>query len=80
MTVQPHKPDSDPGSEQADNLFENLPETLPEKAKTLYFNAYQSSLGQHGNRPEIAHQAGMAAVLEQYEQDESTGKWKKKPA
>lgn len=78
MTVQPHKPDSEPGSEQADNLFDNLPETLPAKAKTLYFNAYHASMEHHGNRPEIAHQSGMAAVMKQYEQDESTGEWKKK--
>ena len=78
MKVQPHKPDSEPGSEQADNLFDNLPHTLPEQAKTLYFNAYHWYVDHHGNNPELAHQAGMAAVMEHYERDEQTGDWRKK--
>lgn len=79
MTVEPHKPDSEPGSEQANNLFDKLPETLPEKAKTIYFNAYQNYVNRHGNHPELAHQAGMEAVMEHFDQDDSTGEWSEKP-
>ncbi|HZW02943.1 MAG TPA: ChaB family protein [Anaerolineaceae bacterium] len=78
MTVEPHKPNTEPGSEQANNLFENLPETLPPDARDLYFNAYQKFIDERGNNPELAQQVGMAAVLEHYQQEESSGNWQKK--
>jgi cation transport regulator ChaB len=76
MNSNPQQPDAEPNSDPASNVLDTLPETLPDDARNLYYQAYNAFIAQRGNNPELAHQAGMAAVLEHYELQ--SNRWRRK--
>lgn len=68
-------------------LPENLRDILPKHAEEIYIAAFNSAWDQYKDsddrrgddtREEVAHKVAWAAVKNDYEKDESTGKWKKK--
>lgn len=68
-------------------LPENLRDILPKHAEEIYVAAFNSAWDQYKDpddrrgddtREEVAHKVAWAAVKNDYEKDESTGKWKKK--
>lgn len=68
-------------------LPENLRDILPKHAEEIYIAAYNSAWNQYKDpddrrgddtREEVAHKVAWAAVKNDYEKDEATGKWKKK--
>ncbi|HHY87979.1 MAG TPA: hypothetical protein GYA06_03540 [Chloroflexi bacterium] len=75
--IEPDKPDPGPQSEPSADYLDSLPHNLPDEARDLYMAAFQNAIREHGNRPEIAHHAGMSAVMEHFDQDESGG-WHRK--
>lgn len=68
-------------------LPENLRDLLPKHAEEIYIAAYNSAWDQYKDaddrrgddtREEVAHKVAWAAVKNDYEKDDATGKWKKK--
>ena len=69
---------------------EDLPkgvEDLPGHAKEIYMKAHNNALEQYkdpkkrrgrASLEEVAHKVAWAAVKQEYEKDEKTGKWKQK--
>jgi cation transport regulator len=68
-------------------LPENLRGILPKHAEEIYIAAFNSAWDQYKDpddrrgddtREEVAHKVAWAAVKNDYEKDDATGKWKKK--
>lgn len=64
-------------------------EELPQHAKEIYMKAHNNALEQYkdpkkrrgkASLEEVAHKVAWAAVGKEYEKDEKTGKWKRRPA
>lgn len=76
-----------PREKRKEYLPEGLEDILPDHAKEIYRRAHDNALEQYkdpkkrrGNASleEVAHKVAWAAVKEEYEKDEKTGKWKRK--
>ncbi len=76
-----------PREKRKEDLPEGLEDILPDHAKEIYRRAHDNALEQYkdpkkrrGNASleEVAHKVAWAAVKEEYEKDEKTGKWKRK--
>jgi cation transport regulator len=70
-------------------LPESVRSNLPEHAQEIYKEAFNNAWEQYrdpekrrgdASREETAHRVAWAAVKQEYEKDESSGKWKKKQA
>ena len=73
--------------ETVKELPESVRNNLPKHAQEIYKEAYNSAWDQYkdpadrrgdASREETAHRVAWAAVKNDYEKDESSGKWKKK--
>jgi len=69
------------------DLPDNVRNNLPKGAQEIYRAAYNSAWEQYkdpddrqgdSSREETAHRVAWAAVKNEYEKDESSGKWKRK--
>lgn len=61
-------------------LPDSVRDNVPKHAQEIYRAAWNSAWEQYDHDEERAHRVAWAAVKNDYEKDESTGKWKKKPA
>lgn len=66
-------------------LPDSVKDNVPAHAQEIYMEAYNSAWDQDpedrrgdASREETAHRVAWAAVKQQYEKDEKTGKWKRK--
>ncbi|HDR73798.1 MAG TPA: cation transport regulator ChaB [Methanoculleus sp.] len=75
--------------ETIDDLPESVRSNLPKGAREIYQAAFNNAWEQYSDpekrrgdasREETAHKVAWAAVKQEYEKDESSGKWKKKRA
>ena len=75
----PYKTDSD--------LPESVRDVLPKHAQEIYRSAFNSAWDENADaskrrggesRDEAAHKVAWAAVKDQYEKDDKTGKWQRK--
>ena len=73
--------------ESIKDLPESVRDHLPKHAQEIYRAAFNSAWAQYddpkerrgdASREETAHKVAWAAVKEQYEKDEKSGKWKPK--
>jgi len=73
--------------ERIKDLPESVRDNLPKHAQEIYRAAFNSAWAQYddpkerrgdASREETAHKVAWAAVKEQYEKDEKSGKWKPK--
>jgi cation transport regulator len=73
--------------ESIKDLPESVRDNLPKHAQEIYRAAFNSAWAQYddpkerrgdASREETAHKVAWAAVKEQYEKDEKSGKWKPK--
>lgn len=73
--------------ENLKELPESVRDNLPKHAQEIYKEAYNSAWDQYkdpedrrgdATREETAHRVAWAAVKNDYEKDESSGRWKKK--
>ncbi len=74
--------------EKISELPKNLRDILPKHAEEIYIAAFNSAWDQYKDkddrrgddtREEVAHKVAWAAVKNDYEKNETTGKWHKKP-
>lgn len=70
-----------------EELPDSVKDNLPKHAKGIYLAAFNNAWDQYSDpeerrgdasREETAHKVAWAAVKNEYEKDEKTGKWKKK--
>ena len=64
--------------EQISDLPESVQEHLPKHAQEIYRASFNSAWEQYNHEEERAHRVAWAAVKDQYEKNEKTGKWSKK--
>ncbi len=76
-----------PREKSLKDLPKGVDETLPQHAKKIYREAHNNALKQYkdptkrrgrASLEEVAHKVAWAAVKKEYENDETTGKWKRK--
>ena len=70
------------------DLPDSVRDNLPKHAEEIYLTAFNSAWEQYDkpserrdksdSREEVAHKVAWAAVKNEYEKDEKTGKWAKK--
>ena len=64
------------------NKLSELPnsvrDNLPKHAQEIYQAAYNSAWDQYGHDESRAHRVAWAAVKNDYEKDDDSGRWKKK--
>jgi cation transport regulator len=70
-----------------DELPDNVKNVLPKHAREIYLAVFNNAEEQYAdpekrqgddNLEEVSHKVAWAAVKQEYEKDEETGKWKKK--
>jgi cation transport regulator len=59
-------------------LPKSVRDNLPKHAQEIYQAAYNSAYEEYNHEEERAHRVAWAAVKNDYEKDEKSGKWKKK--
>jgi cation transport regulator len=59
-------------------LPDSVKDNVPKHAKEIYKEAYNSAWEQYDHDEERAHRVAWAAVKNDYEKDEESGRWKKK--
>ena len=59
-------------------LPDSVKDNVPKHAQEIYQAAYNSAWDEYGHDEERAHRVAWAAVKNDYEKDEDSGKWKKK--
>ncbi|WFN36087.1 ChaB family protein [Methanomicrobium antiquum] len=73
--------------ETIEELPESVKNNLPKHAREIYFAAFNNAWDLYSDpkerrgdasREETAHKVAWAAVKNEYEKDENTGRWKKK--
>lgn len=64
--------------EKLSDLPDGVREHLPKHAQEIYRAAFNSAWEQYDHVEETAHKVAWAAVKNEYEKDEDTGRWKKK--
>jgi cation transport regulator len=62
------------------DLPDSVRDNVPKHAQEIYRAAFNSAWEQYDHDEERAHRIAWAAIKNDYEKDESTGDWKKKPA
>ena len=76
-----------PREKSLEELPKGVKDVLPEHAQEIYREAHNNALEQYkdpkkrrGNASleEVAHKVAWAAVKQEYEKDDKTGKWKRK--
>jgi cation transport regulator len=60
------------------DLPDSVKDNVPKHAQEIYQAAYNSAWEQYDHDEERAHRVAWAAVKNDYEKDEDSGKWKKK--
>jgi cation transport regulator len=60
------------------DLPDNVTDNVPKHAQEIYQAAYNSAWEQYDHDEERAHRVAWAAVKNDYEKDEESGRWKKK--
>jgi cation transport regulator len=77
-----------PKERGTEGLPESVQNVLPKHAQKIYQEAHDNALEQYkdpkkrrgdASLEETAHKVAWAAVKKEYEKNEETGKWKKKP-
>ncbi len=61
------------------DLPDGVRDNLPKHAQEIYQSAFNSAWEEYHHEEERAHRVAWAAVKHEYEKDEKTGKWVKKP-
>lgn len=64
--------------ENLTDLPDSVQEHLPKHAQEIYRAAFNNAWDEYGHDEERAHRVAWAAVKDQYEKDDKTGKWRKK--
>ncbi|HLT18562.1 MAG TPA: ChaB family protein [Thermomicrobiales bacterium] len=59
-------------------LPDSVRDNLPKHAQEIYQAAYNSAWDQYGHDESRAHRVAWAAVKNDYEKDDDSGRWKKK--
>jgi cation transport regulator len=59
-------------------LPDSVKDNVPKHAQEIYQAAYNNAWEQYDHDEERAHRVAWAAVKNDYEKDEDSGKWKKK--
>jgi cation transport regulator len=59
-------------------LPDSVKDNVPKHAQEIYKEAYNSAWEQYDHEEERAHRVAWAAVKNDYEKDEESGRWKKK--
>ncbi len=59
-------------------LPDSVKDNVPKHAQEIYQAAYNSAWDEYDHDEERAHRVAWAAVKNDYEKDEDSGKWKKK--
>ncbi len=76
-----------PKEKGKDDLPQGVKDVLPEHAQEIYRQAHNNALKEYqdpkkrrrdASLEETAHKVTWAAVKQEYEKDEKTGKWKRK--
>lgn len=74
--------------EGVEDLPDQVRKVLPEHARHIYLKAYTNAWAQYEDpgerrgpesREEVSHKVAWAAVKQEYEKNEQTGKWERKP-
>jgi len=60
------------------DLPESVREHLPEHAQEIYRAAFNSAWEEYNHEEDRAHRVAWAAVKNEYEKDEKTGRWVQK--
>jgi cation transport regulator len=60
------------------DLPDSVKDNVPKHAQEIYQAAYNSAWEQYDHDEERAHRVAWAAVKNDYEKDEESGRWKKK--
>ncbi|MBW3622183.1 MAG: ChaB family protein [Armatimonadetes bacterium] len=60
------------------DLPNRVREHLPKHAQEIYRAAFNSAWDEYGHEEERAHKVAWAAVKNEYEKNEETGKWERK--
>ena len=59
-------------------LPDSVKDNVPKHAQEIYKEAYNGAWEQYDHEEERAHRVAWAAVKNDYEKDEESGRWKKK--
>ena len=59
-------------------LPDSVREHLPKHAQEIYRAAFNNAWEQYDHQEETAHKVAWAAVKNEYEKDDATGRWEKK--
>ena len=60
------------------DLPDSVKENIPKHAREIYMAAFNSAWEEYGHQEVRAHKVAWAAVKNDYQKNEETGKWEKK--
>ena len=60
------------------DLPDSVKDNLPKHAQEIYKEAFNSAWDEYGHDEARAHRVAWAAVKNEYEKEEDSGKWKRK--